>query len=94
MGKFFSEESLKEIMKICKAEIGDSLFLACGKLKSIEKILANSRNKIAEDLNLIDENKFEFCWIVDYPMYELDEKTKKLNLVIILFQCLKVILIN
>tara|TARA_Y100001970_G_scaffold150514_1_gene184525 strand:+ start:1750 stop:3534 length:1785 start_codon:yes stop_codon:yes gene_type:complete len=79
VGKFFSQDSLKKIMEICKAEIGDSLFLACGKLNEVEKILAISRTKIAKDLNLIDENKFEFCWIVDYPMYELDEQTKKIK---------------
>ncbi len=79
IGKFFSQESLLEIMKICKAEVGDSLFLACGKIKEIEKILSISRDKIAKDLNLIDEDKFEFCWITDYPMYELDDQTKKIK---------------
>ena len=79
VGKFFSEDSLKEIMKICKAEAGDSIFLACGKVNEVEKILSISRNKIAKDLNLIDEEKFAFCWIIDYPMYELDEQTKKIK---------------
>ncbi len=78
VGKFFSEESLIEIMKNCKAEIGDSIFLACGKEKEIERLLSSARNKIAEDLKIIDENKFAFCWIVDYPMFEKDEKTKKI----------------
>jgi len=77
VGKFFSEDSLKEIMKICKAEVGDSVFLACGKRKEIEKILSLARDKIANDLKLIDEDKFAFCWIVDYPMYEYDEIAKK-----------------
>jgi len=79
VGKFFSEESLKEIMKICKAEIGDSIFLACGKVNEVEKILSIARDKIARDLNLINEDQFAFCWIVDYPMYELDEQTKKIK---------------
>ncbi len=79
VGKFFSEESLKEIMKICKAEIGDSIFLACGKINEVEKILSIARDKIARDLNLINEDQFAFCWIVDYPMYELDEQTKKIK---------------
>ena len=79
VGKFFSEDSLKEIMKICKAEIGDSIFLACGKNSEVEKILSISRDKIAKDLDLIDEKQFAFCWIVDYPMYELDEQTKKIK---------------
>ena len=77
VGKFFSEDSLKEIMKISGAELGDSIFLACGAQKAVENILSNARVKIAEDLKLIDTNKFAFCWIVDYPMYEFDEISKK-----------------
>ncbi len=79
VGKFFSENSLKEIMKITSAEIGDSIFLACGKIKEVEKIAALARDKIAKDLNLIDEDKFAFCWIVDYPMFELDDLTNKIK---------------
>jgi len=78
VGKFFSEASLKEIMRICNAEIGDSIFLACGKEKEIIKILSLARDKIAKDLKIIDLDKFAFCWIVDYPMYEFDEKSKKI----------------
>ncbi|MEC7150384.1 MAG: aspartate--tRNA ligase, partial [Pseudomonadota bacterium] len=77
VGKFFSEQSIEEIMKITKAEIGDSVFLSCGKEKEIKQILSIARNKIADDLNIIEKNKFAFCWIVDYPMFELDEKTNK-----------------
>ena len=78
VGKFFSEDSLKEIMKICGAEVGDSIFLACAKEKEIERILSLARDKIAKDLQIIDNNKFAFCWIVDYPMYEFDETSKKI----------------
>ena len=77
VGKFFSEDSLKEIMNICNAKVGDSIFLACGKKKEIEKILSSAREKIASDLGIIDKDKFAFCWIVDYPMYEFDESSKK-----------------
>ena len=79
VGKFFSEKALKEIMKITNAEIGDSIFFACGKINDVEKITSLAREKIARDLNLIDENKFAFCWIVDYPMFELDEISKKIQ---------------
>ena len=79
VGKFFSEESLKEIMKICQAEVGDSVFMACGKNNEIEKILSISRDKIAKDLQLIEKDQFYFCWIIDYPMFELDEHTKKIK---------------
>ncbi len=79
VGKFFSEDSLKDIMKITNAEVGDSLFLACGKIEEVQSISSLAREKIAKDLNLIDETKFAFCWIVDYPMFERDEVTKKIK---------------
>jgi aspartyl-tRNA synthetase len=78
VGKFFSEDALKEIKKQCEAEIGDSVFFACGKQNEVEKILANARAKIAEDLKIIDDDVFAFCWVVDYPMFEKDEKTNKI----------------
>jgi aspartyl-tRNA synthetase len=78
VGKFFSEPSLKELMKNYGAEVGDSIFFACGNKRDIGKILSLARKKIAEDLSLIEEDKFSFCWIVDYPMYEYDENLKKI----------------
>jgi len=79
VGKFFKQEALKEIMKLTSAEVGDSIFFACGKTSDVEKITSLARDKIAKDLNLIDENKFAFCWIIDYPMFELDEQSKKIK---------------
>ena len=79
IGKFFKHEALKEIMKVTSAEVGDSIFFACGKINDVEKIISQAREKIAKDLNLIDENKFAFCWVVDYPMFELDEVSKKIQ---------------
>ena len=78
-------------MKISKSSVGDTIFLACGEQNEIIKFLSTARNKIALDLELIDDQQFAFCWIVDYPMFERNQVTKKLNSVIILFQCLKVI---
>ena len=79
IGKFFSENALLEIMKLTNANIGDTVFLSCGKKNDVEKILSVARNKIAEDLDLIDNEIFSFCWIIDYPMYEIDETTKKIK---------------
>ena len=79
VGKFFSEDALKEIMQITTMDVGDSIFFACGKINEVEKICSLARDKIANDLNLIDDNKFAFCWVVDYPMFELDELTKKIK---------------
>jgi len=79
VGKFFSESSLIELMQITNAEIGDTIFLSCGKQNEVERILSLARTKIAEELNLIKEDSFAFCWIVDYPMFEEDELTKKIK---------------
>ena len=79
IGKFFSQDALAEIMKKTNCEIGDSIFMACGKQYELEKITALARDKIAKDLDLIDENVFAFCWIVDYPMFEKDESTNKIE---------------
>jgi aspartyl-tRNA synthetase len=79
VGKFFSKESLEEIMKLTGAEVGDSVFLACSKQKELEKITSLARDKIAKDLDLIDDDIFAFCWVVDYPMFERDEITNKIE---------------
>ena len=79
VGKFFSSESLLEIMKITGAEAGDSIFLSCGKEKELVKIIGLARDKIGKDLDLIDDDIFAFCWIVDYPMFERDEVTNKIE---------------
>ncbi|WP_415322609.1 aspartate--tRNA ligase [Candidatus Pelagibacter sp. Uisw_127] len=79
VGKFFSKEALEEIMKITGAEVGDSIFFACGKINDVEKITSQARDKIAKDLDLIDENTFAFGWIVDYPMFEKNEVTNKIE---------------
>jgi aspartyl-tRNA synthetase len=79
VGKFFSKEALEEIMKITGAEVGDSIFFACGKINDVERITSQARDKIAKDLDLIDENIFAFCWIVNYPMFEKNEVTNKIE---------------
>ena len=79
VGKFFSEEALLEIMKFTNSEVGDSIFLACGKQNELEKITALARDKIAQDLDLIDDDTFAFCWIVNYPMFEKDKLTDKIK---------------
>ena len=79
IGKFFSKDALEEIMKKTGAKVGDSIFSSCNNQKELEKITALARDKIAKDLELIDENIFAFCWIVDYPMFEKNEQTNKIE---------------
>ena len=79
IGKFFSKEALVEVMKKTNSKVGDSIFMACGKQNDLEKITAQARDKIAKDLDLIDDDIFAFCWIVDYPMFERNEITHKIE---------------
>ena len=79
IGKFFSEKALLEIMKITHAKEGDSIFLACGTKENTNTLLSAALKKIADDLDLIDKNTFAFCWIVDYPVFELDKISNKIK---------------
>ena len=79
VGKFFSKEAIEDLMIKTGASIGDSIFFACNEEKNLETITALARNKIAQDLDLIDENIFAFCWVIDYPMFEKDKETKKIK---------------
>jgi aspartyl-tRNA synthetase len=79
IGKFFSKEALLELMKLTNSEVGDSIFMSCGNQKELEKITSLARDKIAKELDLIDEDIFAFCWITDYPMFEKDDKTNEIK---------------
>ncbi len=79
VGKFFSSEALNEIMKITGANIGDSIFFSCDEESNVLQLMSSARDKIAKELNLIDENTFSFCWIIDYPLYEKDKITGKIK---------------
>jgi len=79
IGKFFSEEAINELVKVCNLKKNDAVFFSCDKVKNVEKISGHVRQKLGNDLNLIEVNKFEFCWIVDFPMYQYDEKEKKID---------------
>ena len=79
IGKAFSENAIQELTKICKVSEKDSIFFCADKQKEAERISGLARQKLGKELNLIDNNKFEFCWITDYPMYQYDEKEKKID---------------
>ncbi|MBA3941822.1 MAG: aspartate--tRNA ligase [Sphingopyxis sp.] len=70
-------------MDALAAELGlgpdDGLFFAAGKEAVAAKLAGFARTRVAEQLDLIDANKFEMCWIVDFPMFEADEETGKID---------------
>ena len=71
-----NSENLKKILNVSGLENGDSLFFICDQLKNAQKFSSLARNKLCDDLSLLKRNCFEFCWIIDYPMFELDERGK------------------
>lgn len=79
IGKFFSDKAISDLAKVCRLKEKDSVFFSSDIIKESEKISGNVRQKLGVQLNLIDEKKFEFCWITDYPMYHYDEKEKKID---------------
>ena len=89
IAKYFSDNGINKIAKICNLKDGDAVFFSCEKKQIAEKISGLARQKIAKDLDLIQENQFQFCWIVDYPLYQFNEEEKKLILAIIHFLCQK-----
>ena len=75
IAKNLSSEKLSQL----SLKEGDSLFFVCDKLKSAQIFSGKVRTKLGNELNLLKQDTFQFCWVVDFPMYELDEKTNKIQ---------------
>src|SRR6202035_1615822 len=58
---------------------GDAVFFVAGDPSTFYKFAGAARTKVGEDLGLVDKGRFEFCWIVDFPMYEWNEEEKKID---------------
>lgn len=76
--KFLNDEQRDELAKRCDLEIGDVLYFIADTAKNAPKFAGQIRTEVAKRMNLIDESRFELCFIVDFPMYELDEETGKI----------------
>ena len=79
IAKFFSKEAINELTKLCNLKGNDALFFSCDKINEAERISGLARQKLGNELNLIKDNQFQFCWITDFPMYKYDEKEKKID---------------
>ena len=75
IAKNLSEEKLN----LLNLDDGDSVFFICDQLKEAQLFSGKVRNKLCLEMDLLDKNSFNFCWIVDFPMFEVDEKTNKLQ---------------
>jgi aspartyl-tRNA synthetase len=71
--KFFEEEDLKEIISTCKLEVGDVVFFGAGPKKLVLDYMGRFRLYLAELMDIIPQNRFEFVWVVDFDMFEVEE---------------------
>ena len=79
LAKNIGPERTKQIADQLGLGVGDAVFFIAGKPKQFVKFAGPARTKVGEELNLIDKDRFEFCWIVDFPMYEWNEEEKKID---------------
>lgn len=77
--KFLKQEQIEEMFKAAGLKIGDALFFVAGKPTAVHKVAGPLRVRLGADLGLNETEAYRFCWIVDFPMYELDEDTGKIE---------------
>ncbi|MDQ0224757.1 aspartate--tRNA ligase [Bacillus sp. 7586-K] len=75
--KFFTEEEQNQLVKTMEASVGDLLVFVADKKKVVADALGALRLKLGKELELIDETKYNFLWVVDWPLLEYDEATKR-----------------
>lgn len=79
IAKFLDESGLKRLQETAGVATGDSVFFVAGKEGTADKLAGAVRKKLGEDLKLIEEGAFRFCWIVDFPMYERNADTGQIE---------------
>lgn len=79
IAKFVPQAALDELKKLAGLENGDAIFFVCDKEEKAAKMAGLARTKIAQEMDVVEKNVFKLCWIVDFPMYERDETTGKID---------------
>lgn len=79
--KYFKEDELKEMIDRVGAKVGDIVFFSADKFKVACESLGHVRLAIASKMGLMDPNHFAFCWVIDFPMFEENDETGKLDAV-------------
>ncbi len=72
--KFIPDDLKKELLNLAELEQGDTIFFIADNEKRATELAGQIRTELAKRLDLIDESMYKFCWIVDFPMYELDDQ--------------------
>ena len=79
IAKFLSPEKLADLKQRTGLGDGDAVFFACDKPLKAAQLAGQARTKLGQDLDLLEKNVFRLCWIVDFPMFEMDEQTGKIE---------------
>jgi aspartyl-tRNA synthetase len=79
IAKNLEPDRAEAIRIACEAVPGDAIFFAAGKKDDAQKFAGSVRTRLAHELGLIDTGQFRFCWITDFPMYELNEETNQID---------------
>src|SRR5690606_31793220 len=79
IAKFLDADRLARLKHLAGVGPGDAVFFAAGKAAAAAKLAGQARDRLGHELELIEPNAFRFCWLVDFPMYELDEATGKIE---------------
>ena len=79
IARYLDDARILQLREAAGLGDGDALFFVCDKRDAAEKLAGAARTRIASELGVVDKNGFRFCWIVDFPMYELDEETGKIE---------------
>ncbi|WP_418179135.1 aspartate--tRNA ligase [Aliarcobacter lanthieri] len=78
--KFFSDEDLEDIVKVTNLEVGDVVFFGAGDKKTVWDYMGRFRLFLANEMNIVPADKYEFLWVVDFPMFEVEDgRTKALH---------------
>ena len=79
IAKFLSQEAIDKLVVTTASKAGDAVFFTADKEPRAAALAGQARIKIGNDLNLVQKDRFEFCWVVDFPMYEYNEEEKRVD---------------
>ena len=79
IAKFIPAAAQAELKTLTGAAEGDAVFFVCDQADKAAQLAGKARTRIGEDMDIIEKNTFKFCWVTDYPMFEINDKTGKVD---------------
>lgn len=79
IAKFMPPAALQDLAAATGATAGDAVFFVCDTKTRATVLSGKARNRIAQEMDIVEKNTFKFCWVVDYPMFEINEQTNQID---------------